>query len=125
MFFQRLLKAASNRSLLRSQDEDSLIRSISRNSIGKSLVWDFLMEKWDLFIEKMDNPMVMNEVFTDVFKNYNTRYDLKKLENFYERQANEKSLNLNVFKEIIENIVTNIRWMDTNYKKISQWLLNY
>lgn len=83
------------------------------------------MEKWDQFVEKMDNPMVMNELFKDVFKNYNSRYDLKKLENFYERQSSEKSINLAIFKEIIENIVTNIRWMDTNYKKISQWLLNY
>lgn len=43
---------AINPDEIRRQDAVSAIVAISRNTIGRSLAWDFFRENWDLFIEK-------------------------------------------------------------------------
>ncbi len=57
-----------------------------------------------------------------VFSRYNTRHDLRKVERFLKENANSLGVAQNTFREVIEKINTNIRWMDKNYVSVSEWL---
>ncbi|RNA03939.1 Aminopeptidase N, partial [Brachionus plicatilis] len=88
MRLKMLLDLSLNKSVVKSQDEDTLIILVARNPIGKSLVWDFLMKNWDYFNEKTEVPFYLDGLFRQVFKDYNSKFELKKVEEFYKNNAN-------------------------------------
>ena len=49
---QRLLYKTSDREFIKTQDELDVISFISHNPISRSLVYDYLVEKWSVLIEK-------------------------------------------------------------------------
>ncbi|CAF0929907.1 unnamed protein product, partial [Brachionus calyciflorus] len=118
-----LLKLSLNRSIIRGQDEDTIIIWVARNSIGKNLVWEYIMNKWDYFLKKTDAFEFIDSLFSYVLKNYNTNYDLQKIKHFF--TSLDILDDLPSSNEIVESILINIRWMEMNCSKISAWLLNY
>jgi len=46
------LYKTSDTSVVRNQDETSLIRTIAGNSIGSKLAYDYLEENWDSLYDK-------------------------------------------------------------------------
>jgi hypothetical protein len=57
-----------------------------------------------------------------VFSQYHTKYDLRKVERFLKEYSNGLGVAQGSFKEVVEKIHTNIRWMDKNYASVIEWL---
>ena len=51
----------------------------------------------------------------------NKKSDLARVQSFIERHP-KLGVASEAFQQALENINTNIRWMDKNYKKIDDWL---
>lgn len=60
MFFFsiRLLEAAKNESIIRSQDVFSLVQYVSRNAYGKTMAWDWMTLNWDYLVNRLVHPTV-------------------------------------------------------------------
>jgi hypothetical protein len=59
-------------------------------------------------------------------KSFNTKYDLQRVQRLL--SENSKIIDSTLAEELkktIENINTNIRWVDRNYKSVKLWLSNY
>lgn len=137
-----MLDISLNKSIVKSQDEDSLIILVARNPIGKSLIWDFLMKNWKYFETKyffkkkifflnlifslrIEIPFYLDGFLRQIFKEYNSNYEFKKVEKFFEENSKGDISRAVNFDEILEQISINIRWMDANFEKISKWLNNF
>ena len=59
---------------------------------------------------------------SNVFNRLNSQFELKKVEDFIKRHPN-LAVAKNAFSQALENINTNIRWMDKYFTKIDNWLI--
>ena len=57
--------------------------------------------------------------------NVNTRYEYDRLKEFVAKNTNNLGVATAEFKLSYEIIETNIRWMDTNYLKVRDYLSKY
>ena len=48
----RLLYKTADTTIVRSQDEISLIQTIASNPVGTRLAFDYLEENWDTFVKR-------------------------------------------------------------------------
>jgi len=51
-FYNRLLEAAKNESIVRSQDVFSLVQYVSRNTYGKTMAWEWMTLNWDYLVNR-------------------------------------------------------------------------
>ena len=59
-------------------------------------------------------------------KSFNTKYDLQRVQRLLSESSKIIDSTLaEELKKTIENINTNIRWVDRNYKSVKLWLSNY
>ena len=58
---------------------------------------------------------------SSVTKNLKTKADLRRVQSFIENHSN-LGVTIESFKQALENINSNIRWMKNNYEKIEKWL---
>ncbi len=52
-FCNRLLEAAKNESVVRSQDVFTLVQYVSRNPNGKTMAWDWVTLNWDYLVNRL------------------------------------------------------------------------
>ena len=65
----------------------------------------------------------LSRLVESVTSNLNTKYQLNRVEDFIKRTPN-LGIASDAFKQSLENIKTNIRWIETNKNNINTWLLN-
>ena len=58
---------------------------------------------------------------SNVFSNLNSEFDLKNLQAFNVRHP-DLGVASKAFEETLEIVEANIRWMNTNFNSISEWL---
>jgi len=46
------LSQSTNETVVRKQDETTIVTDIGNNLVGRRLVFDYLDQKWDYFLEK-------------------------------------------------------------------------
>lgn len=135
--------------LVKPQDQITLINFVSYNSIGRSLILDYIIENWDQLLERFffnwflrirkifkwilnvllefynrfnTIPFSLSDLITTSLSSINSRYDLSKIDNFLKQNANNLGVVSETFREVKEGIQTNIRWMDKNFILVSNWL---
>ncbi|CAG2231963.1 ANPEP [Mytilus edulis] len=107
---------------IRKQDAVSTIVYISRNTIGRSLVWDFVRGNWDfIFNEYGGGAFSFSRLITGITANFNTEFDLKLVNTFKDSITNLGS-GARAFQQSIEKINLNINWMAKNSKIVQDWL---
>ena len=57
-------------------------------------------------------------------RDFNTPFELKELEDFYEKHQNELGTAKRVTLNSIENVRANVQWMENYYTDIVTWLQN-
>jgi aminopeptidase N len=118
-----LLSKTSDATVVRTQDETSLIASIASNSVGTKLAYDYLEENWDMLIEKYGSvSFTLPTLVTSITNKLNTKYDLKRVEYFI--ATHYLGVTTEAFQTAVENINTNIRWTERNVENIKKWLQN-
>ena len=114
----------SDQSFIKKQDETEIVSYISQNPISRQMIFDFICENWSQLLEKYGTSAFTLSSFIDIlFSKYNTKYELAKIEKFVNDNTNNLGVANTAFKEVRENIETNVRWMNKNFDYVSEWLL--
>lgn len=111
-----------DKSVVRQQDMTSIIIDVANNPIGKRLAFDFIDEKWDDLLQKFgDISFTLANLVKNVLKNFNTEFELNSLQ-IFQREHLNLGIAENAFKESLETVSLNKRWMDTYLTSIENWL---
>ena len=122
-----------------------MIETIASNKIGKLLAWNYVVEHWKELFKRLKNYSILffskyflphfvsiylsfsgisftlGRLVERVLKSFNTKYELDLVEKFIQTQ-NNLGIAEGAFKQAIENININVRWLNRNLERISAWL---
>ncbi|XP_033844743.1 glutamyl aminopeptidase [Periophthalmus magnuspinnatus] len=120
----RLLEAAKNESVVRSQDLFTLVRYVSYNPKGQSMAWDWVTLNWDYLVGRYTiNDRNLGRLLSSISTSYNTDMQLWKLENFFSLTPDAGAGEM-PRKQALETVKNNIEWMRRNQDEIKLWLDN-
>ncbi|XP_071139481.1 aminopeptidase N-like isoform X5 [Mytilus edulis] len=107
---------------IRKQDALFIIVYISRNAIGRSLVWDFFRGNWDVIFKQYGGgSFSFSHLITGITAKFNTEFQLQSVRSFKDSVPDLGS-GARAFQQSIEKINFNIKWMAKNYKIVQDWL---
>lgn len=106
---------------VRTQDELTVISSVASNPIGRRLVYDYLEEKWKSLLDRHPSTNNMAHLVQNVVKSFNTNYELDRINQFLSQNPDSGAIR-DGLKQSIENIKTNIRWIEKNSQNLADWL---
>lgn len=94
---------------------------ISESNYGNSLVWDHIRDNW-MRIEERYTPFDRNleKLILSITKTFCTSVKLREVEKFFEKYP---AIASDVKKLALENIHSNIFWIDSNSSRICDWLV--
>ncbi|XP_053387330.1 aminopeptidase N-like isoform X1 [Mercenaria mercenaria] len=119
----RYLDMAIDPNQIRRQDSVSVIVYISRNTIGRSLAWDFFRAKWDFLLNDYFEGIsyVLSGLINNVLASFNTEFELTQLKAFVDSKDDLGS-GARAFAQALEKTQSNINWMTANVPVIESWL---
>uniref|UniRef100_A0A8C1PUR8 Aminopeptidase n=1 Tax=Cyprinus carpio TaxID=7962 RepID=A0A8C1PUR8_CYPCA len=118
----RLLEAAKNESIVRSQDVFTLVQYVSRNPLGKTMAWDWVTLNWDYLVSRYTiNDRNLGRLPSRITSTYNTDIQLWKMENFFALHPNAGAGEM-PRKQALETVKNNIEWVKRNLDEIHFWL---
>ncbi|XP_076080855.1 aminopeptidase N-like [Mytilus galloprovincialis] len=107
---------------IRKQDAVFIIVYISRNAIGRSLVWDFFRGNWDVIFKQYGGgSFSFSHLITGITAKFNTEFQLQSVRSFKDSVPDLGS-GARAFQQSIEKINFNIKWIAKNYKIVQDWL---
>ncbi|XP_076438803.1 LOW QUALITY PROTEIN: aminopeptidase N-like [Babylonia areolata] len=116
------LQLSLNPKEIRKQDALKIIGSISGNTIGRALAWDFFRGHWDrLRAEHGASFFSFSALVGAVTYSFNTEFELQQLQEFIQKHPDQGS-GRRAFQQAVEKTRSNIAWMDKNYDILSNWL---
>ena len=116
-----LITKISDPSIIRSQDMMGLLGTVSSNSVGRKLIYDYLEENWSKLYAEYGGLTFTLPRFVDAATGLlNTDYDMERIKNFLSRNPN-LGIASEAFQRAMENIDSNIRWLKVNLIKFKQW----
>uniref|UniRef100_A0A8C1UI49 Aminopeptidase n=1 Tax=Cyprinus carpio TaxID=7962 RepID=A0A8C1UI49_CYPCA len=120
----RLLEAAKNESIVRSQDVFTLVQYVSRNPYGKTMAWDWMTLNWDYLVSRYTiNDRNLGRLPSKITSTYNTDLQLWKMEHFFALNPNAGAGEM-PRKQALETVKNNIEWRKRNLDEIRDWLKN-
>ncbi|XP_060566248.1 aminopeptidase N-like [Ruditapes philippinarum] len=118
----RYLEMAIDANQIRRQDSVSVIVYISRNTIGRSLAWDFFRAKWDFLLNDFGTgSFSFSSLISGITSSFNTQFDLEQLTEFVNSKQDLGS-GARAFAQALEKTKSNINWMNANVPVIETWL---
>jgi len=119
-----LLDKTSDENLIKKQDQTTILIRISQNSVGKSLTLDYIFQKWNELLVRFNSiPFTLNDLVVECLNGLNSKYDLDKIESFIQNGNVDLGMTMDSFKQVIEEIHTNIRWLNKNFDLVTYWLV--
>ena len=118
-----MLDKTSDERLIKKQDQTTILIRIAQNPIGKSLILEYIFQKWNELLDRFNSiPFTLNNLVVECFSGLNSKYDLDKIESFILNDSIDLGMTMGSFRQAIEQIQTNIRWMNMNFNLITNWL---
>uniref|UniRef100_A0A7G3AQF7 Putative secreted protein n=1 Tax=Lutzomyia longipalpis TaxID=7200 RepID=A0A7G3AQF7_LUTLO len=106
---------------VRGQDYFLAIISIANNPIGQNLVWDYVREKWESYVNRFGlNERYLGRMIPAITKRFNTNLKLEEMKNFFAKYP-EAGAGTAARKEALENISGNIKWLQNNKNIVIEW----
>uniref|UniRef100_A0A8C2DAZ5 Aminopeptidase n=1 Tax=Cyprinus carpio TaxID=7962 RepID=A0A8C2DAZ5_CYPCA len=113
----RLLEAAKNESIVRSQDVFTLVQYVSRNPYGKTMAWDWMTLNWDYLVSRYTiNDRNLGRLPSKITSTYT-------MEHFFALNPNAGAGEM-PRKQALETVKNNIEWRKRNLDEIRDWLKN-
>ena len=109
---------------IRKQDGASVVSYIARNPLGRFLTWDWIRNDWVKISNYFDTAISssVGKMIKSVAANFNTPYELKELEDFFEEHQNELGTARGTTLNVLESVRANVHWMENYYDDIADWL---
>ncbi|AWP16905.1 putative glutamyl aminopeptidase [Scophthalmus maximus] len=120
----KLLEAAKNEDVFRSQDLFTVVRYVSLNPLGESMAWDWTTLNWDYLVNRYTiNDRNLGRLLNRITTNYNTELQLWKMEHFFSLTQNAGAGEM-PRQQALERVRNNIEWIRRNRNEIRGWLEN-
>ncbi|XP_010007436.1 PREDICTED: glutamyl aminopeptidase [Nestor notabilis] len=117
----RYLKYIYNTSLIKSQDVFTVLRYISYNTYGKTMVWDWIRLNWEYLVDRFTiNDRYLGRIVT-ITQSFHSELQLWQMENFFEKYPNAGA-GESPRSQSIEQVKNNIEWLKANKEEIQMWL---
>ena len=108
---------------IKKQDQTTVLIYLARNSIGRHLAVEFMFQNWKELLARFNSiPFTLNNLVVSLLSSLNTANDLEKINNFIQNGQNDMGMTISSFQEAIEELNTNIRWMNRNFHLIANKL---
>uniref|UniRef100_A0A0L8GD67 ERAP1-like C-terminal domain-containing protein n=2 Tax=Octopus bimaculoides TaxID=37653 RepID=A0A0L8GD67_OCTBM len=117
----KYLKISMNPEKIRYQDVSTVLSGISSNPIGEKIVWDFIRSNWDELATKFADQNLPWSTFRGISKKFNDEFGLKEVKYWMTKDQYVNKYR-DQYEEVISYIKSNIKLMDENYKRVSDWL---
>lgn len=117
-----MLYKTQDETIVRKQDETTIVSDIGNNLVGRKLVFDYIDSEWDYFLNKYGSvSFTLPNLISRTFSKLNTEFELKKLNQF---KIDHSPLEIAgpAFNELLETVSANTNWMNKNLNAITQWL---
>ena len=122
--FKSLLDKCLSGSLIRVQDQTQILEDIASNALTRKLAFDYLESNWNQLNEKFGSVIyTLPNMVNLIINKFNSKEDFEKVKNFTIKYKNKMGIAKRAFEEGLDNIKTNMEWMDKNFKSITKWLL--
>ncbi|XP_074096420.1 suppressor of ER stress-induced death isoform X3 [Cotesia typhae] len=116
--------ATTENSGIRKQDTSRVFSAVANNPIGQPLVFSFLRNQWARLKKFSGSSLLaINNIVKSSTKKINTKYELKDLLDFAQEHSSELGSATRSVQQSLEQAEANIRWLDSNYIIIRDWLL--
>lgn len=118
----RYLDYAKDETKVRSQDFFRVITYISRNPVGRGLVWDWIRSNWEYLVGRFTTySRSLGRLVPAVISHFNTDFELKEVESFFAKYP-DAGAGARGRMQALETIRGNIAWMKNYQQPISKWL---
>lgn len=107
---------------IRKQDALRVIQSISTNTVGRGLAWDFFRAKWDILRKDYGQSFfAFTSLIGQIATSFNTEFQLQQLQDFISDHPDQGS-GTRAFQQAVEKTRSNIAWMEKHYPTLEEWL---
>ncbi|XP_011870128.1 PREDICTED: aminopeptidase N-like [Vollenhovia emeryi] len=113
--------AVTEDSGIRKQDATGVFASVANNIAGESLIFDYFINNW-AHIKKYLGISSLKEIIKSATKRLNTKYKLKDIKEFMRKHLDELGSARRTILQAIEQVESNIRWLDKYHGQIYNWL---
>lgn len=111
-----------NEEVVKKQDHASIIYRIADNTYGRALAFDYMDKNWDDLLAKYGHvSFTLSNLVKYVTRKLNSEFDVMKLDRFLKNHPKLAIAEM-AFKEAVEEVGTNTRWMKKNLGPIKSWL---
>jgi len=104
------------------QDGASVIYGVAATPIGRCVAWDWIRNNWSRLCSDTAISSRLSNIVWSVARDYNTPFELDNLVNFFDKHQEEMGSSIRFRLLIVEKISANIKWMETHYQTIIEWL---
>ncbi|GAB1605730.1 aminopeptidase N-like, partial [Argonauta hians] len=117
----KYLKLVMDSDKIRYQDVMKVLMLLISNPIGEKIVWDFVRANWDELSTKFADHVSLFSVFHEIAIHFYDAFGLKEVKYW---MTTDKYMNKHrdQYEDLISRIKSNIKMMNKNYGKISDWL---
>ena len=123
LLFSSILSQSIDEKFVRKQNQASFLMDLSRNPIGRTLVFDFIVENWNYCWNEFGRSLfTLNNLIETVTNKFSTRSELLKVSSFVESEQRTLGTTRDTFETVLEKIRTNMEWSNKNFRQISNWL---
>lgn len=121
---QRYLLKTLDKNSVKSQDVETVISSIARNSEGQYLAWRHLKAHWPQLHSLFGNgSLTIGTLIDTVIPDFFTEYDYHEVTDFFKNV--DVGNGQRALEQSLETIKFNIRWVRDNADTIDDWLKDY
>ncbi|KAJ8675168.1 hypothetical protein QAD02_010954 [Eretmocerus hayati] len=119
---KKYISLAMDENYVRSQDALTCLGSISNNPDGTHLVWDWVRENWPLLVQRYTlNDRYLGRLIPTISQSFSTKVKLDEMQAFF-NQYKQAGAGATYRAQALETVETNIKWLEKNEAKISNWL---
>ncbi|KAG8235176.1 hypothetical protein J437_LFUL015482 [Ladona fulva] len=106
-----------------NEDGRIVLASMTKNPLGSSLVFDSLRNNWDgIWKTKGSDFPQFAEAIVETMKYMNTPDQLTQLRQFWNDHQGKLGSMKRSFKQAIDKVQANIKWMERSYEDIKTWI---
>nr|XP_042907730.1 uncharacterized protein LOC107439767 isoform X3 [Parasteatoda tepidariorum] len=118
----RYIEYAMDEKNVRSQDFFGVLISIAGNSMGRTLVWNFVRENWPRLVERFTlNDRTMGFAIKAICSYFTTPAELEEMKSFFAEYP-DAGAGKRGRQQALETVQNNIRWLKTYKESIKAWL---
>ncbi|KAJ8960573.1 hypothetical protein NQ318_013862 [Aromia moschata] len=115
--------ALTENSGIRKHDSARVFATVSTNSIGQDLAYRFLKTNWNRIRSYLGpSSMSLVSIVKTSTAHFNTEEEVNDFKYFLKRKQSEFGIALRTAQQSIEQAEANVKWMNTYFKTIVQWL---